>query len=1149
MRKIQITLIAIVLFAVSLMLALQSEWARMLAQKFLKNALSESGYKVEIGKFEGTLPHAIDLKDVQIDSETLHVSIQSLETRISLLALLKKELLFTNVYASGISYQIKPGTSPTFGKGKGLSFSVRIKHFQLDDVVISEGEIANANFEGALRLGKRNRDLYLDITAARPGFPDSSAHLIAYLDEAGGVRLKGSLKSPTLKAIPLPLPIDAALDLQFALRGKNQLFGHVSGTLSPHSIPIKPLAPWLEKDWKIDSRIALKSAGWEVSRFLAKAEESTISGSAKFSRDGKFDEGSFAIKSLPEMALKFEMKETEKGLALKGNGTAAKVQFDSLVLNNLQAHAEFLWKDNSMSGSGVAAATVEGKTWKGKTDFVYENGGSLFLRNARAQSPFASAAGDLEIRKDKILIGQTEVDVENLQDLPFGLYGKLQGKIDWLVSNGKQVMTADLTAAGIYWKDLFAQKVKVDASIIDPFEDPKGRAEFLAEEVKWRQMFLDRLQVETLIGGANWPFAIAASGTWNRPLWANLSGTWHYGESSFNAALQTASGSFYNHPVALKKQVKFEFAPNIFRVSGLDLAFSDGRGYFFINEIENELAAELILERFPLDVLSLNPLDVSITGNTDLTLSVNEKNGKVEGALNATVHQMEVAAAGVPEDASSLGWGGEIPPLPSLAASGRLNGRFDHTRLDLDGAFEIQGAPLLNINLSIPIQVELMPLRGHLVYDQKAEGHLSLKGRIEEILDFFDLGTHRIEGDIAADLTLRNTLLEPEIKGNVHFENGMYQNYLTGTRLLNIAADGHASGDKFTLDSFTAKEGNGSLTAGGVIDLRPKDDFPFRFDISFTRFNIAQVDLISAESQGQIAVEGNWNAAKAIGKVEIVESEIQVPDRVPRSLPNLVVVYRNAVKPIPQPHLAEKEPYPLHLDLDVLAPEAIHIAGRGLDSEWKGHFHLGGTYPALQTEGKLELIKGEFLFSGRRFKLQEGALTFTGKENEMPYLNLAAQIDVKEVSITARLKGPLNQPQLTLQSVPPLPLGTIMSYLLFGQELAEINSFQAFQLANSLAALAGVGPDVLENTRKALGVDRLNIVSIPSEEAGVEDTIALQVGKYISEGVLVSLTQGAEESSTNINIEIELKGGWVVQLESDQRQEQGKFTIKWNHNY
>ncbi|MBU6445966.1 MAG: hypothetical protein KGQ49_01035 [Verrucomicrobia bacterium] len=53
----------------------------------------------------------------------------------------------------------------------------------------------------------------------------------------------------------------------------------------------------------------------------------------------------------------------------------------------------------------------------------------------------------------------------------------------------------------------------------------------------------------------------------------------------------------------------------------------------------------------------------------------------------------------------------------------------------------------------------------------------------------------------------------------------------------------------------------------------------------------------------------------------------------------------------------------------------------------------------------------------------------------------------------------------------------------------------------------------------------------------------------MSKGVLVSFSQGADESSTNISVEIELKNNFVFQIESDQRQEQGRFTLKWNLNY
>ena len=87
----------------------------------------------------------------------------------------------------------------------------------------------------------------------------------------------------------------------------------------------------------------------------------------------------------------------------------------------------------------------------------------------------------------------------------------------------------------------------------------------------------------------------------------------------------------------------------------------------------------------------------------------------------------------------------------------------------------------------------------------------------------------------------------------------------------------------------------------------------------------------------------------------------------------------------------------------------------------------------------------------------------------------------------------------------------------------------------------------MEGTRKSLGVDRLRVITDPTAEGG--ETVALQVGKYVSKGVLVSFTQGAEESSTNISVEIDLKHNFSFQIESDQRQEQGKFTLKWNLNY
>ena len=124
----------------------------------------------------------------------------------------------------------------------------------------------------------------------------------------------------------------------------------------------------------------------------------------------------------------------------------------------------------------------------------------------------------------------------------------------------------------------------------------------------------------------------------------------------------------------------------------------------------------------------------------------------------------------------------------------------------------------------------------------------------------------------------------------------------------------------------------------------------------------------------------------------------------------------------------------------------------------------------------------------------------------------------------------------------------ILSYLLFGKDLSEVSGIQALQLASTIATVAGEAPDILEMTRKSLGVDRLQIVLTPSATEG-EETIALQIGKIIFPGFLVSIKQGAEDSSPNIAIEVDLTQGFTFEAESQQQPEQGKFSLKWNLNY
>lgn len=204
---------------------------------------------------------------------------------------------------------------------------------------------------------------------------------------------------------------------------------------------------------------------------------------------------------------------------------------------------------------------------------------------------------------------------------------------------------------------------------------------------------------------------------------------------------------------------------------------------------------------------------------------------------------------------------------------------------------------------------------------------------------------------------------------------------------------------------------------------------------------------------------------------------------------------------------------------------------------------IKGKNLTLEGEGSLNVIKGTFSFSGKEFTLNQGALSLVNSPTPSAYLNLSGTLTLPEMTVTALLRGPLNAPILTLQSNPSMPTSSILARVLFNKDISELSALQAAQLAYSIVSLSGnSGPNVFEMIRKSLGVDRLDI----SSPSGDSDQFTIQIGKYLTKGVMITLSQSTETS--HVIVEVELKNGFVLQAET-QEDEQAKFSLKWNKNY
>ena len=891
----------------------------------------------------------------------------------------------------------------------------------------------------------------------------------------------------------------------------------------------------LGTDWTFSGEITQNpNRTWTMKQLRGESDLLQVKGFGDLNSHGRLTSASFQIKSAQKLLASVEMEEKQGSLAIHTNWRMPSLDLGQNQIQDLQGQIDSRYVAGVLESAATAKAIFLGHTWSATIPFTWEQGSLLTFSNVEVESPLIRAQGDFQINAEKIVSINASFTAAQLHELFPLFYGQASGKINWQTT----VVHFDTQITDAHYETFHAKTVKIYSDLENPLGQLSGVVICDIEQGQWKNLLLDTASIEMAKEGENWPFQLSAIGRWGHPLELDLNGFWSYNQENLLISLQNATGSFFNHPLLLPSPANFAMSPTVFRLRDFALQVAEATISASIDREGTQVEAKLHIQELPIDFLSLNPLDVAVDGVLNLDVAIQEKGHDLQGDLKASLENLEMRLLG------------QIDPLN---AEGKIEGHFNRDQLNVRGDLNVRGSPLVNIDLKLPIHFEIWPLTAELFYDKDVAGKFYLAGRVEEFLDFFNLGTHRLEGNCLCDLRIANTLSHPHVYGHCDFSDGYYQNYFTGTELQNIQADFQAKKDTLVLTSLAAQDSQkkGSFQATGKIDLLPKEHFPFLFDLTFSRFNCATFDLITTEADGTLQITGNTTGAIAKGHLNILESDLTVPSRIPKTLPDLQVIYKHAAAPPFAFALPQETPYPLHLDLTVDAPDGIFISGRGLDSEWKGQFHIGGTQTDIATKGKIELIKGNFLFSGRAFRLVAGSLSFSGVPSAPPTLNIAGEIQVKDVLITAHLKGPLNNPQVTLQSSPPLPMGTIMAYLLFGQDLAEINSFQALQLAASIASIAGDGPGILEQTKKSLGIDRIQIVTIPSAGADKGETIALQVGKYVSEGVLVSYSQGAENSAGNISIEVEAQGGLSFILESDQadEQKQGKFTFRWAHTY
>jgi translocation and assembly module TamB len=350
---------------------------------------------------------------------------------------------------------------------------------------------------------------------------------------------------------------------------------------------------------------------------------------------------------------------------------------------------------------------------------------------------------------------------------------------------------------------------------------------------------------------------------------------------------------------------------------------------------------------------------------------------------------------------------------------------------------------------------------------------------------------------------------------------------------LNLAVD--FDGTRARLTKLTATDGGeGRLTGSGEAEIDPAAGYPFKLTAKMTQLAALRRDDVSATTDGTVDVVGTPKAITVTGRFKTNVVEVRLIDQLPPEVVTLNVVETDGtdsglvMQAGPTGREATRE---VALDIAIDMPRRVFVRGRGLDSEWAGKLTVTGPADAPVVAGDLNLVRGQLSLLTKTFRLTKGSVRFPGGAEAIPILDVVAEHQAGDVTVTAHVSGPATRPQITLSSVPELPQDEIVSRVLFNKNRGQLTALEAAQLAAAVAELSGAGGGVgiLDMARSLLGVDVLRVDSTDKEGvAGAE----VEAGKYAAEGVYVGVKKGVADETGKVAVEVELTPNISVDSET-----------------
>lgn len=525
-------------------------------------------------------------------------------------------------------------------------------------------------------------------------------------------------------------------------------------------------------------------------------------------------------------------------------------------------------------------------------------------------------------------------------------------------------------------------------------------------------------------------------------------------------------------------------------------------------------------------------------------------------ALNSTLE----GTVGNPEFYGSLSLKDAlVSGVPTDSVTANLEYMHDDAKLLLDASVNSMQQTMAGIEAKVPFKINLKK------FDVQLPGEADTvqvdietnRFNLAAVNDFVDQRTIReVKGRLDGNVHISGPVSDLQVDGEMVLERGSFQSVQAGITVDDIRSVIQFGPDQLRLEEFRAQSGRGYLSAEGTIELAGLQAGEMALDIQAETFRAANTSEYNATINMDTRLTGTFASPSVSGEVSFISGFIELDNFGEKSVESVELDDTLATSMADTASVYDS----LSLDMDVSFDRRFFIRNQQnleMEIEMEGQVDLQKEVSEeLQIFGTLSAADGYAKPLGKRFELEEGAVSFFGEPTN-PELNVRTRYrppqPEEEILIWYIIKGTVENPQFAYESQPEMGLENIISYTLFGQPFYALDSWkQAVASSGSNTTAADMALEVLLDRVETLATQRLGIdvVRIENTRVGNENGTAITTGWYLNPRVFFAIQNIITGSSpeTGFLLEYLLKENLKLSIFQGNDTHEG-IDLKWKFDY